>query len=56
MFLNLPLSGPEIHEEFFKGLNITTRHKKNFTTSISNILWCSSRTASIQASCKSYLA
>ncbi|CAL8124801.1 unnamed protein product [Prunus armeniaca] len=30
MFINLPLSGPEIHEEFFKGLNITTEHKKFF--------------------------
>ncbi|CAL9022428.1 unnamed protein product, partial [Prunus brigantina] len=31
MFLNLPLSEPEIHEEFFKGLNITTGHKKNYS-------------------------
>ncbi|XP_068315362.1 regulator of nonsense transcripts UPF2-like [Pyrus communis] len=30
MFLGLPLSGPEIHEEFFKGLNITTDQKKFF--------------------------
>ncbi|KAM1268919.1 hypothetical protein ACFX13_001219 [Malus domestica] len=30
MFLGLPLSGPEIHEEFFKGLSITTDQKKFF--------------------------
>ncbi|RXH94326.1 hypothetical protein DVH24_024010 [Malus domestica] len=30
MFLGLPLAGPEIHEEFFKGLNITTDQKKFF--------------------------
>ncbi|KAK9911705.1 hypothetical protein M0R45_035600 [Rubus argutus] len=30
MFLGLQLSGPEIHEEFFKGLNITADQKKFF--------------------------
>ncbi|KAM1470642.1 hypothetical protein ACFX1Q_041153 [Malus domestica] len=30
MFLGLPLAGPEIHEDFFKGLNITTDQKKFF--------------------------
>ncbi|XP_050209563.1 regulator of nonsense transcripts UPF2 isoform X2 [Mercurialis annua] len=30
VFLGLPLSGPELHEEFFKGLNITADQKKIF--------------------------
>ncbi|KAG6758445.1 hypothetical protein POTOM_038793 [Populus tomentosa] len=30
VFLGLPLTGQEIHEEFFKGLNITTDQKKIF--------------------------
>lgn len=30
IFLGFPLSGQEIHEEFFKGLNITADHKKIF--------------------------
>ncbi|KAJ4845899.1 Regulator of nonsense transcripts upf2 [Turnera subulata] len=30
VFLGLPLSGQEIHEEFFKGLNITADQKKYF--------------------------
>ncbi|KAL1364261.1 hypothetical protein HN51_012425 [Arachis hypogaea] len=30
IFLGLPVSGPEIHEEFFKGLNITADQKKVF--------------------------
>ncbi|KAM7277030.1 hypothetical protein ACFE04_018896 [Oxalis oulophora] len=30
IFLGLPLSGPDFHDEFFKGLNITTDQKKTF--------------------------
>ncbi|OWM70144.1 hypothetical protein CDL15_Pgr025994 [Punica granatum] len=30
VFLGLPLSGQEVYEEFFKGLNITAEHKKIF--------------------------
>ncbi|XVE68979.1 hypothetical protein DITRI_Ditri09bG0113600 [Diplodiscus trichospermus] len=30
VFLGLPLSGPEIQDEFFKGLNITADQKKTF--------------------------
>ncbi|MED6146184.1 Regulator of nonsense transcripts upf2 [Stylosanthes scabra] len=30
IFLGLPVSGPEIHDEFFKGLNITADQKKVF--------------------------
>ncbi|KAJ9175552.1 hypothetical protein P3X46_014098 [Hevea brasiliensis] len=35
VFLGLPLSGQEIHEEFFKGLNITADQKKIFKKAFS---------------------